>query len=103
SMGHRGICSRGLSPAGASASFPPQEIVAIKAIAGELQAIYDRPLSRLFIPDIIEIAVEEGVVDQISPATVWHLLEADALKPWRRRSWIWPRDALFYERARLQA
>jgi hypothetical protein len=59
----------------------------------------DRPLSRLFIPDIIEIAVEEGVVDQISPATVWRLLDADALKPWRRRSWIWPRDPLFYERA----
>jgi hypothetical protein len=84
---------------GVRTSFPPQEIVAIKAIACELPAIYDRPLSRLFIPDIIEIAVEEGVVDQISPATVWRLLDADALKPWRRRSWIWPRDPLFYERA----
>jgi len=39
------------------------------------------------------------VVDEISPATVWRLLDADALKPWRRRSWIWSRDPLFYERA----
>ena len=90
----RTVLGRGVRP-----SFPPQEIVAIKAIACELPAIYDRPLSRLFIPDIIEIAVEEGVVDQISPATVWRLLDTDALKPWRRRSWIWPRDPLFYERA----
>lgn len=73
--------------------------MAIKAIACELPATDDRPLSRLFIPDIIEIAVEEGVVEAISPATVWRLLDADALKPWRRRSWIWPRDPLFYERA----
>lgn len=88
------VLGRGVRP-----SFPPQEIVAIKAIACELPATYDRPLSRLFIPDIIEIAIEEEVVDQISPATVWRLLDADALKPWRRRSWIWPRDPLFYERA----
>jgi hypothetical protein len=27
------------------------------------------------------------------------LLDADAIKPWRQRSWIWPRDPLFYERA----
>jgi hypothetical protein len=73
--------------------------VAIKAIACELPATYGRSLSRLFIPDIIEIAVEEGVVHEISPATVWRLLDADALKPWRRRSWIGSRDPLFYERA----
>ena len=95
----RGLFSRTVLGPGVRPSFPPQEIVAIKAIACELPATYDRPLSRLFIPDIIEIAVEEGVVDQISPATVWRLLDADALKPWRRRSWIWPRDPLFYERA----
>jgi len=59
-------------------SFPPQEIVAIKAIACELPATHNRPLSRLFIPDIVEIAVEEGVVDQISPAMVWRVLDANA-------------------------
>jgi hypothetical protein len=53
----------------------------------------------LFIPDIIDIALQEGIVDRISPATVWRMLDADALKPWRRRSWLWPRDPLFYERA----
>lgn len=95
----RDLFSRIVLGPGARPSFPPQEIVAIKAIACELPAAYDRPLSRLFIPDIIEIAVEEGVVDEISPATVWRLLDADALKPWRRRSWIWSRDPLFYERA----
>ena len=95
----QGLRSRIILDPGVRASFPPQEIVAIKAIACELPATYGRPLSRLFIPDIIEIAIEEGVVAQISPATVWRWLDADALKPWRRRSWIWPRDPLFYERA----
>jgi hypothetical protein len=27
------------------------------------------------------------------------MLDSHALKPWRRRSWIWSRDPLFYERA----
>jgi hypothetical protein len=55
---YRTVLARGARPL-----FPPQQIVALKAIACELPATYDRPLSRLFIPDIIEIAVEEGVVE----------------------------------------
>jgi len=88
----------GLVP-GARPNFPPEEVVAIKAIACEIPARHERPLSRLFIPDIVDIALAEGVVEAISPATVWRILAADALKPWRQRSWIYPRDPLFYERA----
>lgn len=36
-------------------------------------------------------------MDQISPVTVWQLLDADAFKPWGRGSWMWPGDAWFYE------
>jgi hypothetical protein len=61
-------------------------------------ARYDRPLSRLFVPDIVEILVAEDLVEAISASTVWRILDADALKPWRNRSWIYPRDPLFYER-----
>lgn len=64
-----------------------------------MPARYDRPLSRLFVPDIVEIVVAEHLVEAISASTVWRILDADALKPWRRRSWIYPRDPLFYPRA----
>jgi len=35
----------------------------------------------------------------ISPSTVWRILDADAIKPWRYRYWIFPRDPLFVEKA----
>jgi hypothetical protein len=38
-------------------------------------------------------------VSSISTATIWRILDADALKPWRHRSWIWSRDPLFFARA----
>jgi hypothetical protein len=31
--------------------------------------------------------------------TVWRWLSQDAIKPWQHRSWIFPRDPLFAERA----
>jgi hypothetical protein len=68
-------------------------------VACELPAQHDLPLSRLFIPDIVRVVTAEKIVESISASTVWRILDADALKPWRRRSWIWSRDPLFFERA----
>ena len=68
-------------------------------MACELPARHERPLSRLFVPDIVQIVVTERIVEAISASTVWRILDADALKPWRRRSWIYPRDPDFYARA----
>jgi hypothetical protein len=79
--------------------FPPKVHAIIKSIACELPAQHDQPLSRLFVPDIHRIVIAEKHVEAISTATIWRILDADALKPWRRRSWIWSRDPLFYERA----
>ena len=79
--------------------FPPKEIAIIKAVACELPARHNQPLSRLFIPDIQRIVIAEKRIDSISAATIWRILDGDALKPWRRRSWIWSRDPFFYERA----
>ena len=41
----------------------------------------------------------EQIVEAISASTVWRILDADALKPWRHRTWIYPRDPEFYPRA----
>jgi hypothetical protein len=35
----------------------------------------------------------------VSASTLWRLLDQDALKPWRQRSWITPRDPAFAEKA----
>jgi hypothetical protein len=35
----------------------------------------------------------------ISPSTVWRILDADAIKPWRYKYWIFPRDPQFAEKA----
>lgn len=79
--------------------FAPKILVLVKRVACELPAEHEQPLSRLFVPDIQRILIAEKHVESISQATIWRILDADALKPWRHRSWIWSRDPLFFERA----
>jgi hypothetical protein len=74
-------------------------VTAIKSIACEVPAKHQQPLSRLFVPDIRAILLKEKHVDAISESTIRRILDADALKPWRHRSWIWCRDPLFFQRA----
>lgn len=35
----------------------------------------------------------------VSASTLWRILDRDALKPWRQRSWLFPRDPRFAEKA----
>jgi len=39
--------------------------------------------------------MEHGIVARISGVTIWRWLNADAIRPWQYRSWIFPRDPLF--------
>ena len=70
--------------------FPPEVVVAVKALACELPARLGVPLSRLHIPDIATEVISRGIVAEISGTTVWRWLSDDAIKPWRHRSWIFP-------------
>jgi hypothetical protein len=83
----------------ALAAFPPGVVVAIKALACELPRQHGLPLSRLSIPDIKREAVRRGIVASIGESTLWRWLTEDAIKPWRHRSWIFPRDPAFEEKA----
>jgi len=74
-------------------------VVAVKAIACELPAQLGLPLSRLHIPDIRAEVIRRGLVADISGATIWQWLSADAIRPWRHRSWIFPRDPDFEAKA----
>jgi hypothetical protein len=71
----------------------------VKALACELPASRGLPLSRFSHADIARHVVAEGIVASISRTTVWRWLSADAIKPWLHRSWIYPRDACFREKA----
>ena len=37
--------------------------------------------------------------DQPGRVGIWRWLDEDAIRPWRYRSWIFPRDPLFAEKA----
>ncbi len=57
------------------------------------------PLSRWSASELAREAVTRGICEQISGVTVWRWLSQDAIKPWQHRSWIFPRDPLFAEKA----
>ena len=57
------------------------------------------PLSRLSLSEIRREVITQGLVAEISGATLWRWLSADALRPWRHRSWIFPRDPDFAAKA----
>jgi hypothetical protein len=43
--------------------------------------------------------VQSGLVASISGSTLWRWLHQDAIRPWYHRSWIFPRDPDFAEKA----
>ncbi len=57
------------------------------------------PLSRLHVPDIAAEARSRGIVADISGTTIWRWLSEDAIRPWKQRSWIFPRDPQFETKA----
>jgi len=79
--------------------FPPEIVVEIKALACQLPSEQGMPLSRWSSADIAREAVQRGIVASISGRTVWRWLDADAIKPWRYRSGIFPRDPRFADKA----
>jgi hypothetical protein len=84
--------------AGASPFFPPRDQAVVKAIACEAVCQTKLPLSRLSTTDLAARAAT-ALGQPISPSTVWRILDADAIKPWRYEYWIFPRDPQFAEKA----
>jgi hypothetical protein len=69
------------------------------AMACALPAEQGVPLSRWSSAELAREAVTRGIAEKISGVTVWRWLSEDAIKPWQHRSWIFPRDPRFAERA----
>ena len=71
----------------------------VKALACELPKKRGLPFSRFSHEEIAREAVRRGIAASISGVTVWRWLSSDAIRPWSYRSWIWPRDPDFSEKA----
>ncbi len=71
----------------------------MKALACELPYTTGVPLSRFSISELRREVIDRGIVANISDATLWRWLAQDAIRPWRVRSWVFPRDPGFAEKA----
>lgn len=79
--------------------FPPDLVVQVKALACELPAEHGLPLSRWSTTDLVREVQPSGLVASVSASTLWRWLHQEAIRPWYHRSWVFPRDPLFAEKA----
>jgi len=85
--------------AGGLPAFPPRVIVAVKSLACEPPSNAGLPLSRYSIAELKGEILRRGLVASIGETTLWRWLDEDAIRPWRHRSWIFPRDPDFEAKA----
>src|SRR3954447_21472739 len=78
--------------------FPPLDQALIQAMACEVVAQTELPLSRQSLADLVGRA-RVTLGKEISRSTVWRMLHEAAIKPWQHEHWIFPRDPLFAEKA----
>ena len=72
--------------AGVKPAFLPSLVVQVKALACELPHRLGLPLSRLSISETRQHVITQGLVAEISGATLWRWLSSDALRPWQHRT-----------------
>jgi hypothetical protein len=48
---------------------------------------------------VARLIADQPDAPAMSRSTIWRILDRDALKPWRYRSWLFPRDQRFAEKA----
>ena len=99
------FCTEGLAGlgdrprSGRPRRFGSEIVAGVKALACEPPEARDVALSRWSSLELAAQAVSEGLVESISSSTVRRWLHAAAIKPWRHRSWIFPRDPDFAAKA----
>jgi transposase len=79
--------------------FPAAAEAEVKALACALPAETGVPLARWSSAELAAEAVTRGLVPTVSASTVGRWLAADAIRPWRHHSWIFPRDPDFPAKA----
>ena len=61
--------------------------------------MHGSPLSRYSTSEIARQVLDRGLIETVSFSTVWRWLDEDAIRPWRHRMWIFPRDPDFETKA----
>jgi transposase len=80
-------------------AFPAAVVACAKAIACELPATRGVPLGRWSLAELRTELLACGLIEDVSTTTLWRWLDEDPIKPWRHRSWIFPRDPDFAAKA----
>jgi hypothetical protein len=83
---------------GASPLFPPLDQALIHALACEVVAETEEPLSRQSLADLVRRS-QATLGKMISRSTVWRMLHEAAIKPWQYQHWLFPKDPRFAEKA----
>ncbi len=84
---------------GGKPASPPQVGATVKALACEIPAQLDAPLSRASTADLVRLISAHPDAPAMSRSTIWRLLDRDARKPWQHQSWLCPRDPQFAAKA----
>jgi transposase len=79
--------------------FTSVQMAEVKQLACTLPAETQIPLSRWSSLELATEAIRRGVAEPMSASSVRRWLNADAIKPWQHRSWIFPRDPDFAGKA----
>jgi hypothetical protein len=79
--------------------YGPQARAQVTAIVCETLAKRELPLSRLSIADLLQVVTQEEGLAGLSHSSLGRFLHQDALRPWRYRYWLFPRDPEFVSRA----
>jgi len=83
---------------GASPLFPPLDQALIHALACEVIAETEEPLSRQSLADLVRRS-QTALGKKISRSSVWRMLHEAAIKPWQYEHWLFAKDPRFAEKA----
>jgi hypothetical protein len=83
---------------GVNPLFPPLDQALVHAMACEVVAETEQPLSRQSLADLVRRS-RLALGKPISRSTVWRMLHAAAIKPWQYEHWLFPKDPQFAEKA----
>jgi hypothetical protein len=85
--------------AGTRRTFTALQRAQLTALACSAPRAHGKPWSRWSGEKLAQVAVEQQIVEHISPGTIRTWLRADKIKPWRYHSWQHSTDPQFVDKA----
>jgi DDE superfamily endonuclease/Homeodomain-like domain len=85
--------------AGTRRTFTALQRAQITALACSSPRVHGKPWPRWSGEKLAQVAVEQQIVEHISPGTIRTWLRADKIKPWRSHSWQHSTDPRFVDKA----